>query len=353
MELALSLASRYGIYAAGTLGLGLLAKSLTITVPHGHEAIVLWMGAFQRVIGPGMHFLWYPMQTIATFHASWEEEDHNGDLRTRTWEFQAIPKTLKTFDVAPIEATSSDRIKVRINLVFHFRLLDSQKLLEVANFARILEHGTKSLITTYANSRTAQAIKGDGIGPIAEYINEESKKNMAAIGLEIVSTLVQDISVDADADKQIVDIQRKARVAQMEMDHNAQITEANLKKRRLELDAERSVELMQIETKKRRREAELAVELAEEDAKIELEQKRLEQAKLRADAELCQHQLPALLLEKMKSDGTLEGYVQMEHSKVMAAAIGKLNPRLMAADMDALMKVAVMDRLLPAGDGSV
>jgi hypothetical protein len=271
--------------------------------------------------------------------------------------------TRQTFDVMPVRAMSSDRIEATINLVFHYQYTDPVKLLELDDFGRMMEDVTKSAITTYANLRTAEDIKASGVVGVAKFMNDTMRDAMAGVGVQIIDTLIQSITVSADHDQEMTKIQRKARLADMETKHAESIAESSLKRKRLELAAQREEEEAIIEMAKRAAVLKQEAQLAEQEVKLKMVANaidaenenlkkqaaaRLEASKMDTEAQTSARLVEVVALAKMQQDGTYDGYVETYRARVMAEAMSKMNPQLLAADVNQMMGYAVMGRVMGA-----
>jgi regulator of protease activity HflC (stomatin/prohibitin superfamily) len=344
-----------GAIGAGCLLLGTVAYvggAMATVVPPGHQAVVLWMGKFSHIIGPGTHYLKWPAENVLEFRTKYKEECA-GRIIQRQKEFWKVPTTTQVFDVVPITATSSDRINVTINLVFHFRFTDTQKLLQLGDYGTMLENITVSAISTYANKHTARDIKSGGIEQVSNFVEKYTNDSMQEMGLQIVQTLVQEIKIQADHDSEISRIEKQARIAEMNAQHTQNITEANVKKRRLELDGKRETDLLQVKNENQKILAEINAKREQADAELVVQKALLEKARIEKEIKLTDLMAQAEFMERLKQSGTFEGFVDLERAHAVSVAVSKNKARVFACDMKSLMPLTAVNYLTSDNNNDV
>jgi regulator of protease activity HflC (stomatin/prohibitin superfamily) len=256
----------------------LLLSLLPITVYEGEAIVIERLGKFNRVLYPGIHFIFRIIDSQKKVHWTYQEEqvDNTKNILTRIKADSRIPFNKETiFDPAPTHCTTIDHIRVSPNVVIFYRITDAQKCV----------YGIKDLY--YALQITLSTVLQEGISEMTldNYIKGknillntllEKLREANRWGLEIMKVDIQSMGLP----KEIISFTEKQAAQEKESEAIKRTDKAKFDQELSLQESRRLLQLLTMQTEKEKIEHQMILEY-----KTSQTERKIENEKMIQDAE--------------------------------------------------------------------
>lgn len=180
---------------ATLLILWIVFRNCVVIIPARSFALAERLGAFNRVLLPGLHWVPWPIETLRTL--MWTYVGQNRQLRTLT--FTCAPFDSRQMDVPPVACFSKDKCHVDIDVSVTYKVTDLAKAgYETIDPLNLLYQYLTQAIRNAASERNAAEFNGQEeliASATRDYVNRMMTKPTDR-GLICDSVVIQNIAID-------------------------------------------------------------------------------------------------------------------------------------------------------------
>lgn len=295
----------------------LIYKLFLHVVPAGRFGLVERFGVFKKVIGPGGHFLLWPLERLR--RVQWTYPGQNGKLHVFS---SSMPYSRNAqMDIPPLDCLTKDRIQVQVDTTLTYNVTNPERAVYHTDdpLNLLFQHAQQALTEIVSNLtadeiRQWKSVSGRVQSRINDYISEDGQD----CGVSCTRFIIQHVSMDnkiLKANEAIYTQQRQHKM-QMEKEQAAfERTQAQAKRaaeaRKHALEVKYEHDMLALTTREQREEKEHELELAKEQHAADV---RLLQARSRAEEEKLKW------TGKLGAGFTPDQVVQLETSLYQAEA---------------------------------
>lgn len=163
-------------------------------VPTNHVCMVEYLGRRNRIIGPGLHLILWPFESLHRIGWSYQVEGLDGEQVTRTEDSLRVDMRQRTVDTLPVGCHTKDKVSIEINGKLVYRIVDAEKI--VYDVRDIMDYmmGEVGHITR----RMCQRLTADDMldEEISRSVTAEMMERMKDRGVEVMGFMIQSIDFD-------------------------------------------------------------------------------------------------------------------------------------------------------------
>ncbi len=185
------------IYACGALFVFVWLRVSVQQVRTGYVRLVERFGVFHRVLKPGIHIIWWPVEMTRYVYWQYTQEKHTsgGTQLCDVVEYTPdIPTQSRTFDLAPTKTCTKDMLDVTVNVVLTFRILEvAHAVYNVQDLMQSLEGFVQTAIRETAASLSLTELVSDK-GGLRTSILETLKDMETDWGVKVGEIRIQSVA---------------------------------------------------------------------------------------------------------------------------------------------------------------
>lgn len=180
----------------GGLGLGLIVVIIwfyksTIVVRAPKCAYTTFFGKPYRILEPGLTFIMWPMERLHSF--VWSKEGEDGNMKRKLRRYISMAESI--YDPPAYEVTTRDRIKMSIDVIVYYRIIDLKKVLfDVSDLNMLMKETLYTSVVEKVSSMTMEEAS-EGKVAIQDHVLETFKENSDSWGIVITRLDIQNVRV--------------------------------------------------------------------------------------------------------------------------------------------------------------
>jgi regulator of protease activity HflC (stomatin/prohibitin superfamily) len=274
----------YGVVGGAALLILLMFRSLRV-IPARRWALREQLGSFNKLLMPGLHFVWWPFQSLRMF--DWTHPGQNN--KTVRHRFDVANFDAVQMDLPPVKCVSKDQIQITVDATMTYRVTDLRlagyetsdplnllfqtatqvcKKKSVQRWSKfhffVSANEPQAIRNTVAELNAGELNGKDELvaGKVVEYVNRLMSKPDRGVRCDQFN--VQSISMD----KRILEANQKLYATQQEMQQKTAENDLALQTLRMARENQRESQALALAEERAR--LELAALAAEEEARTKL-----------------------------------------------------------------------------------
>lgn len=219
-----------------------------IIIPARRYAIVERLGQYSHVLKPGIHFLFYPIETLKSVKWTYKSQEN----KLTVIQTQLISFENNQMDIPPIACISADQIQLSVDVTLMYTIVRPEiAVYETDDVLNLFYQCTQQTIRSICNQYKANDLSLSKFGNLTESIVSQINEQIEKRGIKCVRLVLQNITMDPTILKSYENIfvsQKQSQMAQEQEKAEFERKMKSLEYREKEMKLQNQLSILSAET---------------------------------------------------------------------------------------------------------